>query len=101
MIGVVAGVFHEWRRGVAGGAWVRWVCVAGDSCCVVVCEGVSWVRVGDIRYVILGSREEVRVGARMGGEVGDEAMEEGDVVVAVSGGVVGSWRWCECWRLWW
>ena len=63
--------------------------------------GVRCVRMDDIRYVVLCSREEVRVGGRMGGEVGDEAMEECDVAVAVSGGMVGFWRWCECWRLWW
>jgi hypothetical protein len=63
--------------------------------------GVRCVRVDDIRYVVLCGREAVRVGGRMGGEVGDEAMEEFDVAIAVSGGVVGSWRWCECWRLWW
>jgi hypothetical protein len=39
LIGVVAGVFHKWRRGVAGGAWIRrhalwttgggWLCATG------------------------------------------------------------------------
>ena len=96
LIGVVAGVFHEWGRGVARGAWVvsraRCVYVAGGRQWVVVGDVVGWVRVGNIRYVVLCNRMKWRVGGHVGGKVGHESVEEGDVAIAVGGGMVALGR---------
>ena len=52
LIGVVAGVFHKCRRGCLDST----ACVVDDRWWVVVCDGVSWVRVSDIRDVVACAR---------------------------------------------
>ncbi len=60
-----------------------------DKWWVVVCDGVSWIRVGDIRDVVAHGRMELGVVGYMGGEIcDDESVEEGDVAVAMGGSMV-------------
>ena len=62
-----------------------------------MCDGVSWIRVGDIRDVVAHGRMELGVVGYMGGEIcDDESVEEGDVAVAMGGSMVGLERGFGC-----